>query len=182
MRSNLHRLGLLIILVTFALVLVSGSSVVEGTSMEPTLHDGDILIYTKFPIKINAGDIVLVHNSTVGGIIVKRVIGLSKDTVKINNGEVVVNDSAIYDPYCDDWAYTMNTIEVPNNYIFVLGDNRNNSLDSRQLGCLSLSSVEGKLLFNASAVFGENFTVGWIKAIIVLIYIIGATLYFSTRR
>ena len=90
---------------------------------------------------------------------IKRVIGLPGDTVSINfethiitvNGKVIFEDYEVKDPISEayDMSYPSATVTVPGDSVFVLGDNRNNSTDSRhnEIGFISLDEINGKALF-----------------------------------
>lgn len=83
--------------------------------------------------------------------LIKRVIALAGDTVDIRNGQVYVNDILLDEPYVKGVTPTMGGVEfpltVPEESVFVMGDNRENSLDSRNFGPVDLKSIEGKAIF-----------------------------------
>lgn len=129
---------------------------VDGSSMFPTLKDKDYLIVNKFMYKLDEPereDIIvakskLLDENNKNKKIVKRIIGLSNDHVVIKDGYVYVNDKKLEEEYLDDF-YTMGNIDiiVPNDEIFVLGDNRSNSRDSRDssIGTIEISDIIGKV-------------------------------------
>lgn len=84
---------------------------------------------------------------------IKRVIGLPGDHVKIENGKVYINDNELQEDYLPEGLYTPTTegafldVIVPEKCIYVMGDNRPNSTDSRRFGCVPLDRVESKVLF-----------------------------------
>lgn len=141
---------------TFFFRLVS----VEGASMFPTLITGDKIIISNFLYSPDYGDIIAVNKeSAEESSMIKRVIGLPGDTVSINfethiitvNGKVIFENYEVSEPI--DEAYDMNypsdTVTVPEDAVFVLGDNRNNSVDSRhtEIGFIALDEINGKALF-----------------------------------
>ena len=82
---------------------------------------------------------------------IKRVIGLPGEHVKIENGKVYINGAELKEDYLSDDVITESNVFydfiVPKNYIFAMGDNRPNSLDCREFGCIPISKIEGVLAF-----------------------------------
>lgn len=84
---------------------------------------------------------------------IKRVIGLPGEHVKIENGKVYINGNELQEPYLqegvitDDLNGAFTDIIVPENTVFVMGDNRGQSTDSRRFGCIPLEKIESKVLF-----------------------------------
>ena len=136
---------------TFAVRIVQ----VDGSSMVPTLHNGDRLIVWGAGYTPERGDVVIVDGDTVyGKPLVKRVIAKGSDTISIDyaTGEVVVNGQLLDEPYLAEPTRLGYDIEfpytVPEGTLFVMGDNRNASLDSRssQIGCIPETDILGKVL------------------------------------
>lgn len=76
---------------------------------------------------------------------IKRVIGKAGDTIELRDGKVIRNGEEIQEDYIKEIAvYQNERVEVPDNYVFVMGDNRNVSADSREIGCVPLSHVLGR--------------------------------------
>ncbi len=139
---------------------------VQGQSMEPTLHNADRLYVNRLFYTPEKGDVVIfVSESDPNRPYVKRVIGTAGDTVYIDfrTGDVFVNGQLIDEPYIKEetllnGSYIMNLmasgqygpdhpIKVEEGHIFVMGDNRNNSKDSRELGQIPLDEVLGGAVF-----------------------------------
>ncbi|WP_121661241.1 signal peptidase I [Metabacillus litoralis] len=135
---------------------------VEGSSMDPTLHDGDRLFVNKtlkFIGEIDKGDIVIIDGKEENIRYVKRVIGVPGDKVSAQDGKVYVNGTVIEEPYLNsnekeaesigiDLTDDFEEIEVPNGNYFVMGDNRLNSMDSRNgLGLIEKDRILGKSEF-----------------------------------
>lgn len=124
---------------------------VTGTSMSPTLQEGQVLMASKGH-DFKTGDVIAFYYNNK--ILVKRVIAMPGDWVNISeDGTVYVNDIAIDEPYLKEKALGDCNIElpyqVPESKIFVMGDNRSVSLDSRNtaIGCISEEQVVGRITF-----------------------------------
>lgn len=121
--------------------------IVNGSSMDPTLKDNDIMILNKIGYKffdIKRFDIVVVKESNEK--LIKRIIGLPGDKVTIKNNKLYINDKYVEQDFLskdiEDTDFTSDVI--PDNCYFVMGDNRDDSLDSRVLGCFSKDDIIGK--------------------------------------
>lgn len=124
---------------------------IYGSSMSSTLVDGDIVISQK-TTELQPGDICAFYSGS--RILCKRVIGLEGDVIEIDDkGTVFVNGAEIYEPYLKGRSLGECNIEfpftVPEDSYFVLGDNRRESIDSRNtaIGCISKEQMVGRLLF-----------------------------------
>ena len=148
----------LILAFTLALILllfVFRTSRVSGVSMEPTLYDGEQLVARSFLYEPARGDVVVVDGYTnYGEPLVKRVIALGGDTVDINfeTGDVFVNGELLSEPYIS--APTIRAadvqfpVTVPQGTLFVLGDNRPRSKDSRysDIGFIDRRDILGEVV------------------------------------
>ncbi|MBO0995461.1 signal peptidase I [Bacillus sp. SD088] len=131
--------------------------VVDGYSMTPTLHDGDKMIVNKLG-KPNRFDIIVFHAPEHKDYI-KRVIGLPGDTVEYRDDVLYINGEAYEEPYLekskqelfdgkltDDFTLEetpVGTETVPEGEVFVMGDNRRSSKDSRHIGTISMNEIIG---------------------------------------
>lgn len=106
---------------------------IPSGSMEPTLNVGDRLFVTRVyePQHLKEGDIVVFYSQELGKVLIKRLIGLPGDTVKIVAGNVYVNGKEIDQSYVKYPMSTYQEFKVPEGEYFFLGDNRANSYDSR---------------------------------------------------
>lgn len=133
---------------------------VEGTSMLPRLHDGERIFVNKliyyeeyrWAPKVDRGDIVVFwFPDDPSKSYIKRVIGLPGDTVEVRDGVVRVNGSELDEPYLDKKLSlsprSQAPVQVKPGYYFVMGDNRDNSSDSRTWGLVPKKYVYGKALF-----------------------------------
>lgn len=128
---------------------------VDGDSMTNTLSHGDRMLLSTAFYEPAYGDVVVVrrHNDSP---LIKRVIGLPGDSIRIDgvSGVVYRNGEALHEPYIKDGYTPQNgmthTVIVEENMVFVMGDNRGGSLDSRVLGPLSMDDVVGKVFYRLS--------------------------------
>ena len=124
---------------------------IYGSSMAPTLEEGEIVLSLKGN-KFEIGDVMAFYYNN--NILVKRVVAEAGDWVDITeDGTVYVNNVAIDEPYLIDKAYGETNIElpyqVPESRVFVLGDHRSVSIDSRNtaVGCVASEQIVGKIVF-----------------------------------
>lgn len=156
------------LLIAFALAFIVRTFfftpiIVDGPSMLPTLHDRDQMIVNKFDYHIHDPkrfDIVVFHASDKKDFI-KRVIGLPGEHVAVKDNVLYINGKAIDEPFLEDRKANLQPYEtltedftleelpggydkIPEGHILVLGDNRDNSVDSRILGVIPMEQVVGK--------------------------------------
>lgn len=127
---------------------------VDGTSMKPTLQHNDKLIVSTVGYKAERGDVVVISETAdLDEPIVKRIVAVGGDTVDINFTTGVVTVNGTEEDYTDELTSQQFDIAfpltVPEGTVFVLGDNRGNSLDSRstRVGCVDERYIVGKVLF-----------------------------------
>lgn len=123
---------------------------IDGSSMNPTLLDGEYLIINNITYLLDdpsQGDIVVFRHPRNDLNLIKRVVGVPGDNIKIENGTVWVNDEALDEPYIAASPNYSGDWDVPFDQFFVLGDNRNNSSDSHSWGFLPEDNLLGKALY-----------------------------------
>ncbi len=134
----------------FVLINISVQySIVEGSSMEPNLHNGQRLLINKIAYSNpQRGDIIIFpppHVANPEKDFIKRIIGLPGEIIEIKDGVVYINDSPLDEPYIvDNAGIDMPLTVVPDGQYFVLGDNRGNSSDSRQGWTVPGEDIVGK--------------------------------------
>ena len=124
---------------------------IPSESMVPTLEVGDRVLANKFVYRLTEpekGDVV-VFESVNGGEedLIKRVVGVAGDEVEVRNGTLLVNGEAREEPYLNrnlPFNDSYGPTEVPEGHVFVMGDNRANSADSRVFGPLPIENIEGE--------------------------------------
>ncbi len=153
---------------TFVFMVVS----VKGDSMYDTLNNGDLLIADK-TVSCSRGDIIVFYDKEINDeALIKRVIAVGGDTVWSQNGYVYIgytdnNGETVTERLNEDYVYTsgitnVKSTVVPENCVFVLGDNRGVSHDSRYFGAVSRNSVLG-VVTNWSVKIKDSKFVSWYK-------------------
>lgn len=155
-------LGISLIIVVFLRTFFFTNYIVEGESMMPTLEDGNLLMVNKIGMKIgelDRFDIVVFHKNKEEDF-VKRVIGLPGDHIEYRDDVLYVNGKSVPEPFLDTFKkelfvgqltgdFTLEKVAgkstVPENHIFVIGDNRIDSWDSRHFGFVKMEQVVGKV-------------------------------------
>jgi signal peptidase I len=126
---------------------------VEGNSMMPTLEDEQYLVVSKLDYRLHEpqrGDIIVFHDPNDSSRrLIKRVIGLPGEVVEIRNGQVYANGLLLAEAYIQSPGLSSRPpTPIPDGYLFVLGDNRTNSSDSRNWGPLPRQEIVGKAWFS----------------------------------
>ncbi len=147
----------IITIILFAILIihffVATIIIVSGPSMKDTHNDGDVLIVEKASywfFNPKRGDVVGINFPSAGSRrMIKRVVGLPGEKISTNNGTVMIDDQELAEDYVKLFSKNMNhqTVQLKDDEYFVMGDNRDNSLDSRNYGPLPKSAFVGKKLF-----------------------------------
>jgi signal peptidase I len=125
---------------------------VRSDSMAPTLSPGAVLLVDKLTFLSRdprRGDVVVAADPRNGASIVKRVVAVGGDSVGIEDGQLVVNGRTIVERYVDNDnmdGFYFGPDEVPSGTVFLLGDNRDTSEDSRAFGPVDVDDIDGKVL------------------------------------
>jgi len=119
--------------------------VVTGDSMNSTLYDGDLLLLKKYDHTFERGEVVVIDYKKTK--LIKRVIGLPGEHLAYKDNNLYINGELIEDFIMEETEdFTLETLGydvIPDNYYFVLGDNRDNSTDSRMIGLIDKKNIEG---------------------------------------
>lgn len=122
---------------------------IQGESMSPTYHSGQLAIIDRLTTDISRGDVIVFRCENVEGLIVKRVVALPGDSIVIENGILYVNDEPdSYYPYIEYAGNAGEKILLGSDEYFVLGDNVTESRDSRydEIGVVTGENIYGKIL------------------------------------
>lgn len=143
--------GILLLSVGCAVISPLQPVKVQGTAMAPALNDGDRIIIDRRPDKLERGDIVIfLYPDDPVKSYLKRIVGLPNETVEIREGKVLINGQLLHEPYVDpelDLSQRSSApIKLAADSYYVLGDNRDNSSDSRIWGPLRRNFIYGKYL------------------------------------
>lgn len=116
----------------------------------PNYRNGESVLVSKLYTNLNRYDVVIVEADEKT--LIKRIIGLPNESVLIRNGKVYINGQLLKDDVVSedilDAGITSISLSLKDDEYFVLGDNRNNSLDSRTFGAFKREKIVGKVLFN----------------------------------
>lgn len=136
-RILLNDIIIALVLSVLLFKIIFNVSIVSGTSMNPTLHDGNLLLLNHLFYEPEYNDIVVFENEE-RGLLVKRIIGMPGDTIEIHNSVVYRNGVPIKEDYIHNGYFgpgdMTGPVTVEDGHIFVMGDNRPDSYDSRYNG------------------------------------------------
>ena len=154
-----------VFMVIFLFTFVFRVAVVHGVSMESTLYEGDMLVISHLFYVPETKDIIVVNSSAMNETIIKRVIATTGQTVSIDceEGAVYVDGDKLNEPYVSVDSFQQSSFDmsnynsstdrfdykVPFGYVFVMGDNRDHSTDSRAFGFIPKSEIVGRVIFRA---------------------------------
>jgi len=140
--------ALLALLIFLVLNTLTGRFQVRGSSMEPTLHDGQYLVVSKLAYWLAApkrGEIMVFHPPNgLSDDYIKRIVGLPGEQIRIQDGDVLVDGVSLEEPYVANPGAYSGSWRLEDSEYFVLGDNRGNSSDSHMWGTLPRENIIGK--------------------------------------
>lgn len=153
MEKESKRELIVYLLILVAIILIRSFIItpvrVSGSSMDNTLHDGEILFLNKINYRFNdikRFDIVVIYYNDDK--LIKRVIGLPGETLEYKDNKLYINGEVVDEPFLEeeteDYLYEG---KIKDNCYFAVGDNRSDSLDSRYFGCFDKDNIEGKVSF-----------------------------------
>jgi signal peptidase I len=141
---------LLSVVLFFLINAVSARIKIDGSSMEPNLHHGEFVIVSKLNYRFGdpeRGDVVVFDfPRNITQEYIKRVIGLPGEHIRVDDGKLYVNDIMLSESYINIEPKYEGDWDVPENTLFVLGDNRNNSSDSHTWGMVPMNNLIGEAL------------------------------------
>ena len=123
-----------------------------GDSMEPTMQEGDLVVMSRFAAMTGSyekGDVVLFRYFADGDsqTVVKRIIATAGDEIEILPEGVMLNGSLLEESYAVGQTYGLVDMKIPEDTVFLMGDNREESFDSRNMGVIAEKDLQGKVLF-----------------------------------
>lgn len=148
--KELIQLALIVVFMRVGMDTFLPRYVVDGASMEPTFHTSERVIVDRVTMLLSGpsrGDVIVLDSPNMPDeLLIKRVIGLPNEFIRIDDGRVYINDVLLDEPYVMEYcSYRSCNGEWqlgPDEY-FVLGDNRNHSLDSHSFGPVNVSTIKG---------------------------------------
>lgn len=132
---------------------------VDGSSMVPNFHSNDYIITNKLATRISTlqrGEVVILKNPrNTDQVFIKRIIGYPGETITLQDGNVLINGQILNEPYLpyglktpgESYLQEGQSIQIPANNYFVMGDNRSASSDSRELGPIPADLIIGQAIF-----------------------------------
>lgn len=153
MKKIIEKIGfvLLCLAIFFGVQVTFATAIVSGESMYPTYEDRDVVLGIKIDRNYARQDVVIVDCSqyNIGAeYIIKRVVAVAGDTVAIKNGYLYINGEKQEESYISEQMYSdMEEVTVSQDCVFVMGDNRNNSIDSRIIGEINVEDVYAKVVY-----------------------------------
>ncbi|MBR4230841.1 MAG: signal peptidase I [Bacilli bacterium] len=146
MKNALKEISSYLIIIVIVLLIKSFIFTlvrVNGSSMDKTLHEGNIMILNLLDHSFEREDIIVADKSVEGSLIIKRIIGLPNEKIFCKDGIIYINDVKYDDPYANGETADFDEITLKEDEYFLLGDNRVVSLDSRYFGPVPKKAIMG---------------------------------------
>jgi signal peptidase I len=147
-RKRVALLAVALLVLVLVRMFVAEPLRVDGASMAPTLRSGDVVLVQRLG-SVHTGQLLVLHDPQDGSLVVKRVVALGGQTVEIRDAYLYVDGVEVDEPYVDhsriDGVY-FGPVTVPAGEVFVLGDSRDGSIDSRVFGAVRSAEVIGRVL------------------------------------
>ncbi len=153
--AGAFSLGLFVVCYTF----LFGTAQIVGASSYPTLHDGERYVVDKLSYRFESprrGDFIIMESPNNSDIdFVKRIVGLPAETIRIADCSVYIDNQILKEPYLSPGTCTgpenslieKQDLKIPQNFYFVMGDNRSHSSDSRDFGSIPLQKIVGRVIW-----------------------------------
>ena len=147
MKMNKFIKELIPYIIVIIIVILITPVIVNGDSMKPTLNENEILLLNKYDKEYKRFDIVVLDKSVEGDNLIKRIIALPNETLEYKDEKLYINDKEITDKFNFGTTKKIDRVTLGEDEYYVMGDNRSISLDSRILGKINKTQIEGKVNF-----------------------------------
>jgi signal peptidase I len=141
----------LFLMIYIPINMITARAYVEGPSMQPNFYTNDLIVVNRMVYYFGApsrGDVIVLRNpvNAADDDLIKRIVGLPGETVEIKNGRVFINGLMLEESYIKDFCqgFCDGTWHLKNDQYFILGDNRNNSMDSHSFGPINRNLIVGE--------------------------------------
>lgn len=153
--KDMLKYVIIIVIIVLIRIYIIATAEVVGDSMEPNLHSGNMLVtekVTTYAGTLSRFDVIAFKHSNPNYLI-KRIIGLPGEKVNYSSGKLYINDKEVKEPFSIKGTtgdFSLSELKydiIPKDMYFVMGDNRENSLDSRKIGLVSKKKILGRAMF-----------------------------------
>lgn len=157
---NIELFAAMVLVFFIVFRFIIGISWVSGVSMRPTMFNGDMVLYLRIGNDYAVGDVVSIKMPS-GDYYIKRIVALPGDTVDMKDGVLFINGESENSPFAKGGTYPQEEgMQYPyalrGSQYFVLGDNREESIDSRTYGPAALAQIRGKIVFHLPMPWSEK--------------------------
>ena len=141
-KESIPYLAIILVVILIRTFLIT-PIIVQGTSMVPTFSGGEVMMLKKYDTSYERFDIVVINKNVEGDNLIKRVIGLPGETIRYKNNTLYINNEVVEDTYAYGNTGNFQEVVLGDDEYFVMGDNREVSLDSRILGVIKKNEIDG---------------------------------------